>query len=79
MLKTLSSKLPNKIGFLHLQINPKDKEMLKKNESRKKTLFSEKWLDVIEINGMVGIHNKYMSIAIMPYIVNEHGMVPRIS
>ena len=50
--------------------------MPKKNET--KTLFTEKWFDVIEIDGKVGIHNKHMSVAVLPFTNDENGMVKEI-
>lgn len=43
-----------------------------------KVLLEEKWFDVIDVNGHVGLKNKSMSVAVMPYEVDEFGMVKRI-
>jgi len=41
-------------------------------------LFSEKFFDVVEVEGKVGIKNKHMSVAVLPYTVDDHGMVKEI-
>ncbi len=43
-----------------------------------KTLHSDKWFDVVEVDGFVGLKTKTMSIAVMPYQTDENGMIKSI-
>lgn len=50
--------------------------MSKKNEV--KTIFSEKWFDVVKVDGRVGIHNRRMSVAVLPFSNDDNGMIKEI-
>jgi hypothetical protein len=52
--------------------------MAEKSKQSKKTLYESEWFDVLDINGQVGIHSKAMTVAVLPYTVDEHGMVATI-
>jgi len=41
-------------------------------------LFEDKWFQVVDIEGQIGLKNKEMSVAIMPYRVNELGVITEI-
>jgi len=43
-----------------------------------KTLYTDKWFDVVDVKGQVGFKNNHMSVAVLPYSVDEHGMVAEI-
>lgn len=43
-----------------------------------KILFSDKFFDIVDIKGQIGIMNKHMSVAVLPYNVDENGMVKEI-
>jgi len=43
-----------------------------------KVLFEDKWFQVVDIEGEVGLKNKEMSVAIMPYRVNEMGIITEV-
>jgi 8-oxo-dGTP pyrophosphatase MutT (NUDIX family) len=43
-----------------------------------KVLSKHQDFDVIEVDGMVGTKMKYMSIAIIPYVTNEHGAIEEV-
>lgn len=43
-----------------------------------KVLFSDKWFDVVNINGQVGLKNKHMSVAVMPYCTDDNGIISTI-
>ena len=43
-----------------------------------KILHSEKAFDVIEAEGMVGIKYKNMSVAVLPYQVDDQGMIIQV-
>lgn len=53
--------------------NP-EKEQMK----QPKVLFEDKWFEVVDVNGQVGIKNKHMTVAVLPYDTDEHGMVKSI-
>jgi hypothetical protein len=41
-------------------------------------LFEDKWFQVVDVEGQIGLKNKEMSVAIMPYRVNELGVITEI-
>ena len=43
-----------------------------------KVLFEDKWFQVVDVEGTIGLKNKEMSVAIMPYRVNELGVITEI-
>lgn len=43
-----------------------------------KVLFEDKWFQVVDIEGTIGLKNKEMSVAVLPYRVNEMGMITEI-
>lgn len=43
-----------------------------------KVLFEDKWFQVVDVEGIVGLKNKEMSVAVMPYRVNEMGVITEI-
>ena len=43
-----------------------------------KVLFSDNWFDVVDINGQVGLKNKHMSVAVMPYRTDDNGIISEI-
>jgi hypothetical protein len=43
-----------------------------------KTLFSDRWFDVVDVEGQIGLKNKHMSVGVLPYRVDEHGLISEI-
>jgi hypothetical protein len=43
-----------------------------------KTIHSDRYFDVVEIDGQVGFKSKLMSVAVMPYTVDERGTVENL-
>ncbi len=43
-----------------------------------KTLSEHKYFDVVDVNGHVGLKMKSMSVAVMPYTVDEAGMISKV-
>lgn len=43
-----------------------------------KVLFEDKWFQVVDVEGTIGLKNKEMSVAVMPYRVSELGMITEI-
>ena len=52
--------------------------MAKKNKLSKKTLYESTYFDVVDIEGQIGVCSKTMTIAVLPYTTDEHGMVAEI-
>ena len=44
-----------------------------------KTIHSDRYFDVVEVDGQVGFKSKLMSVAVMPYTVDERGTVENLS
>lgn len=43
-----------------------------------KILFSDKWFDIVDMDGHVGMKSKSMTVAVMPYTTDKNGMVEDI-
>lgn len=43
-----------------------------------KVLFEDKWFDVVDMDGHVGLRSKHMSVAVLPYTVDSNGMIENI-
>ena len=43
-----------------------------------KILFSDDYFDIVNVEGQVGIKNKHMSVAVLPYNTDESGMIKEI-
>jgi len=43
-----------------------------------KVLHEDKWGDVVDIDGHVGIRSKHMSVAVLPFTVEANGMIENI-
>lgn len=43
-----------------------------------KVLFEDNWFQVVDVKGTIGLKNKEMSVAVLPYRVNEMGMITEI-
>lgn len=43
-----------------------------------KILFSDSHFDIVNVKGQIGLKNKHMSVAVLPYNTDEHGMIKEI-
>jgi 8-oxo-dGTP pyrophosphatase MutT (NUDIX family) len=43
-----------------------------------KVLHSDKWYDLVDIDGHVGLKSKAMTVSVLPFTVNENGLIEEI-
>jgi 8-oxo-dGTP pyrophosphatase MutT (NUDIX family) len=43
-----------------------------------KILYTDKWFDVVDLEGHVGLKNKHMSVAVLPYTTDSNGLIAEI-